>query len=483
MSIHTDYLKDLLHGLKCKVPEIAEAYAPVYVVKPEGQPVKYCLREGPNFIPIAPKDNLPVTAFAYQTSSILDVTDATGRVIMRTTTARVVLVYGMDNDLSGAFSTFGQWQRSAEDYWFDAVVSRTQLDGSSGYAELFGQEPMRQQAVYSDFQIDLSLTACPPTCEDTYEPQTGCGPYPVPAPVVEYLTCATLAQCQVIIDIMAQFGPIENELQTLSSAFAALTGRVDVAEQDIQALSLGLAAAEGNIAVAQTTANTGVTNAATAQSTANTALANAATAQGTANTALANAATAQATANIGARWRKQQEMLLEGVGLVHRLLWSFTGNPTVLTLTANSYTYQTFVCDLPFAPTNLYLYIQTPQAGSTAQFALWDDSGVFSACPAPGQVIWSSAVFPAAASGLVVIPLTGLPALTPGARYYCGLICSSNAVEFRSYANAQMSILSNVLNTRVWRANNAGQSPGGTPPTNPTITAVNSSNSLLYLVS
>jgi hypothetical protein len=48
---------------------------------------------------------------------------------------------------------------------------------------------------------------------------------------------------------------------------------------------------------AQSTANTGVTNAATAQGTANTAVSNAATAQGTANTAVSNAATAQGTAN------------------------------------------------------------------------------------------------------------------------------------------------------------------------------------------
>lgn len=57
--------------------------------------------------------------------------------------------------------------------------------------------------------------------------------------------------------------------------------------------------AVGAIATAQSTANTGVTNAATAQGTANTALANAATAQGTADTAVTNAAAAQTTANTG----------------------------------------------------------------------------------------------------------------------------------------------------------------------------------------
>ncbi len=54
---------------------------------------------------------------------------------------------------------------------------------------------------------------------------------------------------------------------------------------------------DGTIATAQSTANTGVTNAATAQSTANTGVTNAATAQSTANTGVTNAATAQSTAN------------------------------------------------------------------------------------------------------------------------------------------------------------------------------------------
>jgi hypothetical protein len=56
------------------------------------------------------------------------------------------------------------------------------------------------------------------------------------------------------------------------------------------------------ITSAQSTANTGVTNASTAQTTANTAVTNASTAQSTANTGVTNAATAQTSANTGLSW-------------------------------------------------------------------------------------------------------------------------------------------------------------------------------------
>jgi hypothetical protein len=296
------------------------------------------------------------------------------------------------------------------------------------------------------------------------------------------MTCDDVAQCGIVQRILEDLAEVQNGLQNTDIAVGNLDSRLGEAEADIQALELAMTSVQADIVALQTDVGTLQGNVSTlqgdvalAQADATQALLDADQAQMDANTALLQAAQALL-------WREQMRMLFEGVGEVYRTQ-VFAGNPTTINLTANNYTFQSYIHFLDANPSNIYLRVANAVAGTTASLALWLDDGTYSGVAAPGTPIWHSATpFSTASTGWVAVPTTGMAALVQGQRYFIGLICDSGVVTFTSFPTAQMSIIGASGATRVWRATNVGQTPAGTPPTLPTIAAVNSANTIIYLL-
>ena len=387
MSAETNYLKDLLMGLQCQIAGLAVTHAPVYKLALDGHPTRYVVRNGTEMPTIAPLDNVPLYAFAWQTGQLVDV-EAGGVVVHRSTTARVVLVYPLDNQqIPAQFSAFSDWERNADSYSFAAEKASAQLDGFAGYVELFGQVPQAQYAIYADFDVTLWLTDCPDTCAPAdWQPQQGCSAGPI-SPPPSGLTCDTLTECPKITEI-------DDSISAINETVVAQGGQISALQNGVSA----------------------------------------------------NTAFGLATANAisGRCW--------EGVGEGHTLVdYSGTGGTIAPGAnTAHLIKAPWRVPTVP-ANLYLRLGTGVAGGtGKVAIYDA--SGPLFNLCKGPGQVIWQQVgTFPAVVSGsIITIPLTNLPAIPYGDTIFIAVATSSGTITLGSFATANKRIVSAAGVFRSW---------------------------------